>query len=104
MLLNYLSEYRYWKQPAGWTLPAFSWFIDQTIGGAVSTGTHGSSMRYGSLSSQVKALKVILANGTLLELTPEDDIHLWRALGVSVGRLGIITELTMRIKYVEYTK
>jgi FAD binding domain/D-arabinono-1,4-lactone oxidase len=98
MLLNYLSEYRYWKQSAGWTLPAFSWFIDQTIGGAVATGTHGSSMRYGSLSSQVKSMRVIIANGTLLNISPEDDVHLWRAFGVSVGRLGVITELTMRIK------
>jgi len=98
MLLNYLSEYRYWKEPAGWALPAFSWFIDQTIGGAVATGTHGSSMRWGSLSSQVKSMKVIIANGTLLDITPDEDIHLWRALGVSVGRLGVITELTMRIK------
>lgn len=97
-LLDYLSSYTHWKQPSGWTLPAFSWFIDQTIGGAVSTGTHGSSMRWGSLSSQVRGLKVILANGTLLELkNPEENPHLWRALGVMVGRLGIITELTMRI-------
>lgn len=97
-LLDYLSSYTHWKQPSGWTLPAFSWFIDQTIGGAVSTGTHGSSMRWGSLSSQVRGMKVILANGTLFELkSPEQDPHLWRALGVMVGRLGVITELTMRI-------
>jgi FAD/FMN-containing dehydrogenase len=55
-------------------------------------------MRWGSLSSQVRGLKVILANGTLLELkNAEENPHLWRALGVMVGRLGIITELTMRI-------
>ncbi len=29
LLLDYLAEYTHWKQPAGWTLPAFSWFIDQ---------------------------------------------------------------------------
>ncbi len=39
--------------PNGWTVAAFPWFIDQTVGGAVATGTHGSSMRFGSLSSQV---------------------------------------------------
>lgn len=38
--------------PQGYTLPAFSWFIDQTIGGAVATATHGSSLRHGSLSNQ----------------------------------------------------
>lgn len=99
MLLEYLSQYRYWKQPEGWSLPAFSWFIDQTIGGAVATGSHGSSMRWGSLSSQVRGFKLLLANGTILELkSPQDNLHLWRAMGVSIGRLGVITELTMRIK------
>lgn len=47
------AEYKYWKQRSGWTLPAFSWFLDQTIGGAISTATHGSTMKYGSLSAQV---------------------------------------------------
>ena len=40
------------KAPQGYTLPAFSWFIDQTIGGAVATATHGSSFLHGSLSNQ----------------------------------------------------
>ena len=44
------------KAPLGYSLPAFPWYIDQSVGGAVSTGTHGSSFRYGSLSSQVHAL------------------------------------------------
>ena len=56
-------------------------------------------MKWGSLSSQIRGLNIILANGTLLELTgPKQNLHLWRALSVSVGRLGIITELKMRIK------
>jgi FAD/FMN-containing dehydrogenase len=97
MLLDYLAEYTHWKEPAGWTLPAFSWFLDQSIGGAVATGTHGSSLTWGSLSSQLRALKFIAANGTLVELTPDSNPHLWKAMGVSVGRLGIITELTLRI-------
>ena len=30
----------------GYALPAVPWFIDQTIGGAVATATHGSSLSY----------------------------------------------------------
>ena len=41
------------KQPLGWTLPSFSWYIDQTIAGAVSTATHGSTLKYGSMSNMV---------------------------------------------------
>lgn len=98
MLFEYLGNYTQWKEPRGWAIPAYSWFIDQTVGGALATGTHGSSLRWGSISSQVRGLKIILANGTLLELnSPSDNPHLWKALGVSVGRLGVITEVTLRI-------
>jgi FAD/FMN-containing dehydrogenase len=98
VLLDYLAEYRHWKQPNGWSLPAYSWFIDQTMGGAVATGTHGSSMRYGSLSSQMVGLKLLTANSTIIEITPKKNEHLWKAAGVSVGRLGVITELTFKIR------
>lgn len=92
-------QYRHWNEPEGWTLPAFSWFVDQTIGGAVATATHGSSLTWGSLSSQIRGMKMILANGTLYDLkSPQQDPHLWKALGVNIGRLGVVTELTLRIK------
>jgi FAD/FMN-containing dehydrogenase len=98
MLFEYLGNYTYWNEPRGWAIPAYSWFIEQTIGGAVSTGTHGSSLRWGSISSQVRDLKVVLANGTVLELdSPAENPHLWKALGVAAGRLGVITEVTLRI-------
>ncbi|PSC73887.1 L-gulonolactone oxidase [Micractinium conductrix] len=96
-VLDYLADYKYWKEPAGWTLPAFSWYIDQTIAGAVSTASHGSSMRFSSLSSQLRGLKLVLANGTMLELTPNSNRHLFMAAGASVGRLGVIVEVTMAI-------
>lgn len=31
-------------------------------------------------------------------MTPTSNPHLFRALGVSVGRLGVVTELTLRIR------
>eukprot|EP00884_Botryococcus_braunii_P005943 jgi/Botrbrau1/1534/Bobra.0107s0022.1 len=53
VLLDYLAIYKSTKSPTGYTLPAFSWYIDQTVGGAVATATHGSTLKWGSLSSQV---------------------------------------------------
>ena len=97
-LIDYLALYTHWKQPIGWTIPSFSWFIDQSVAGAVSTGTHGSSTQWGSISSQLVGMKVVLANGTLLELkSPEENPHLWNALALSVGRLGVIVEVTLKI-------
>jgi len=44
------------KAPLGYSIPASPWYIDQTVGGAVSSGTHGSSLRFGSLSSQARVM------------------------------------------------
>jgi FAD/FMN-containing dehydrogenase len=52
-LLEYLKNSVSPTAPAGWTLGAFPWFVHQTIAGAVATNSHGSSLKYKSLSDQV---------------------------------------------------
>ncbi|KAI8470601.1 MAG: POT family-domain-containing protein [Monoraphidium minutum] len=96
-VLEHLAGFRTPSAPDGYTLGSFSWFIDQTMGGAVATATHGSSLLYGSLSSQLKAIKFMDATGAIRDATPASDPHLWRALTASVGRLGITLELTLGI-------
>jgi len=73
----------------GYTLPAVPWFIDQTVGGAVATATHGSSLTHGSLSSQLVGLTIVLANGTVASFD-ERTTPGWRfdALRANVGALG----------------
>ena len=44
------------EAPLGYTLRTFPWYIDQTVAGAVATGSHGSDLRLGSLSDQARAL------------------------------------------------
>eukprot|EP00879_Flechtneria_rotunda_P027130 GHRR01029003.1.p1 GENE.GHRR01029003.1~~GHRR01029003.1.p1 ORF type:complete len:256 (+),score=58.73 GHRR01029003.1:545-1312(+) len=77
-LLEYLSNYVTPAAPAGWTLGAFPWFVYQSIGGAVATETHGSSLTHKSLSNQVLALDVVLANGTRRVFANETDPFLMR--------------------------
>ncbi|PNH11479.1 D-arabinono-1,4-lactone oxidase [Tetrabaena socialis] len=96
-LLRYLADYVTPTAPSGYTLPAFPWFVFQTLGGAVSTGTHGSSLSHKSLSSQVLELTVVLANGTVRTFSDETDPFLMKALRVSVGQLGIIVHIKFRI-------
>ena len=38
----------------------------QTIAGALSTGTHGTGARLGGLATQVEALDLVLADGSLV--------------------------------------
>jgi L-gulonolactone oxidase len=67
----------------------------QTIAGAISTGTHGTGATLRNISSQVEALELVLADGSVRELGAADG-DLLRAARVGVGALGAITAVTLR--------
>jgi FAD-linked oxidoreductase len=68
----------------------------QTIAGAISTATHGTGARLGNISSQVVELKLVLADGTVLECSAERHPDVFRAARVGLGALGVIAEITLR--------
>lgn len=68
----------------------------QQIAGAVSTATHGSGTRFTSLSGVVRAVRLVTAAGEVREIG-EDTPDLLRAAQVSVGMLGVITELALQV-------
>ncbi len=68
----------------------------QTIAGAISTGTHGTGAKLRNISSQVVAMELVLADGSVRELTAEGDADLLRAARVSIGALGAISAVTLR--------
>jgi len=68
----------------------------QSIAGAISTATHGTGARLRNISSQVQALTMVLADGSLLECSPERDSEVFAAARVGLGALGVIVEVTLR--------
>jgi L-gulono-1,4-lactone dehydrogenase len=68
----------------------------QTISGAISTATHGTGERLRNISSQVEALELVTADGSLVECSREADPDLWRSARVGLGSLGVIATLTLR--------
>jgi D-arabinono-1,4-lactone oxidase len=80
----------------GLAMPNLGSINHQSIAGAISTGTHGSSLRHGLLSEDILSLRITLADGTTKNCSPEDDPELFRAALISLGALGIITEITFR--------
>jgi FAD/FMN-containing dehydrogenase len=68
----------------------------QQIAGAVATGTHGSGLRLGSFSSVVRRLRLVTAAGEILEVD-EDEPELLHAAQVSIGMLGVVTELELEV-------
>lgn len=67
----------------------------QSIAGAIATGTHGTGAAYGSLSSQVVGLTVVDGHGEEF-VVDESDPDLLNAYRVSLGALGVITEVTLQ--------
>jgi FAD/FMN-containing dehydrogenase len=70
--------------------------VAQQIAGAISTATHGSGLRLGSFSSGVRRLRLVTASGDVVEIG-EDDPDLLHAAQVSVGMLGVITEVELEV-------
>jgi L-gulonolactone oxidase len=68
----------------------------QTIAGAISTATHGTGAKLRNLSSQVAALELVLADGTVLACEEREDSETFRAARVSLGALGAIATVTLR--------
>jgi L-gulono-1,4-lactone dehydrogenase len=68
----------------------------QTIAGAVSTGTHGSGERFRSISNQIRALELVLADGSVVTCSREEQPDLFEAARVSIGALGVITKVTLQ--------
>ena len=68
----------------------------QTLAGAISTGTHGSGRAFGSISTQVRALELVLADGSVVTCSRDERPELFEAARVSIGALGVITTVTLQ--------
>lgn len=68
----------------------------QSLGGAIGTGTHGTSPTLGNFSTQVVGLRLITANGEIVDCSPTTEPAIFAAARLSLGALGIITQVTMR--------
>ncbi|KFY24287.1 hypothetical protein V491_02206, partial [Pseudogymnoascus sp. VKM F-3775] len=78
----------------GLAMPNLGSINEQSIAGAISTGTHGSSLLHSILSSSVTRLRITLANSQTVTCSPEENEDLFRAALCSLGALGVITEIT----------
>ena len=54
----------------------------QSIAGAISTGTHGTGVRFGSLATQVEGLTLVTASGELPECSPEHNPDIFKAVRI----------------------
>ena len=69
----------------------------QSLGGMLATGTHGTGTRLGCIASQVIELTLITASGDTLILSRSLDERRFRAAAVSLGALGILSQVRLKL-------
>ncbi|MFR9728044.1 D-arabinono-1,4-lactone oxidase [Saccharopolyspora sp. MS10] len=80
----------------GLALPNLGDIDQQTIAGAISTGTHGTGAELGGLATQVTALELLLADGSTRRCSETEDRMLFDAARIGLGALGVLTRVTLR--------
>ncbi len=69
----------------------------QSLAGALSTGTHGTGVNYGTLSTQLEGITFINGLGEVITCSREVKPELFRAAQVSLGALGVIVRMKIRV-------
>ncbi|EEL52074.1 FAD-dependent oxidoreductase [Bacillus cereus Rock3-44] len=69
----------------------------QSIAGAISTGTHGTGITFGSLATQVVEITAVLASGETIICSEKEHPEFWKAFQLSLGMLGVIVKVKLKV-------
>ena len=69
----------------------------QTIAGAIATATHGSGRRLPNFSAVLEGARLVDGTGEVVEVSGDTNADLLPALQTSIGVLGIITQVTIKV-------
>lgn len=70
----------------------------QSVAGAISTGTHGTGGAAAGLSTQVRGVELVLADGTRVTATPSERPELFEAARLGLGTVGVLTAVTLAVE------
>ncbi len=68
----------------------------QAVAGACGTSTHGTGITLGSFSSVMRGVRLITADGEVIEASAARDSEVYQAARTSLGALGIASQITLQ--------
>lgn len=91
--------------PKGFFVPVTPGTRFVTVGGAVASDIHGKNHHVdGSFGSHVQEMKLLLANGEIVDISPQKDPSLfWATIG-GMGLTGVILEVCFRVPRIETSR
>ncbi|MEX2589589.1 MAG: FAD-binding protein, partial [Chitinophagales bacterium] len=81
----------------GFALKNLGSIAEQSIAGAIATGTHGSGTSLKMLADQLQSFTLIDGNGTKQIFDRDEDAERFQLAVVHLGALGIVTEICIKI-------
>lgn len=71
---------------------------EQTLAGAISTGTHGTGGRAAGLAAQVVGLELVTGTGEILRASATENPEVFHLARVGLGALGVLTTVTFAVE------
>ena len=90
------GELAVWLEERGWALHNMGSLPHISVGGATATGTHGSGNLNGTLSTAVRAIEYVSAEGSLVTARSGDPD--FEGLVVGLGAFGIVVRTTLAVQ------
>lgn len=72
-------------------------YANFTVGGALSVNAHGRYIGKGPLVLSVKSIRVVLADGAMMQASPAENSELFYGAIGGYGALGVIAEVTLML-------
>lgn len=92
-----------WRQilehidPYNLSIEVMQTYANFTVGGSLSVNVHGRYVGLGPLIFSVRSLKVVLADGRVVEASPAKNREIFYGVIGGYGGLGVITEATLEL-------
>jgi FAD-linked oxidoreductase len=81
----------------GFAMPNLGDIAYQSLAGSISTSTHGTGITSTGLAAQVVGLRLITADGSILNCSLSENAEIFHVARVGLGALGILSTVTLRV-------
>jgi FAD/FMN-containing dehydrogenase len=93
-----------WRQlqaeidPHNLSIKIMQTYANFTVGGSLSVNVHGRYIGEGPLVGSVLSLKLVLADGSIVDVSPTENADIFYGAIGGYGGLGVITEATLQLE------